>query len=947
MGVRFQVLGHVEVRVDGAWVDLGHARQRSVLAVLAVEANQVVATDQVVDRVWGERPPRRARQLVSNYLSHLRRLLAAGGITDEVVVQRRGGGYVLLVDPECVDVHRFRRLVTDARAELDQSRALALLKQACELWRGEALAGLDTPWTTSVRGGLERERFAADTDRLDLALRAGQHAALLPELTERAAAHPLDEHVVAQLMLALHRAGRQADALDHYRRLRTRLADHLGTDPGADLRQLHQRILTADPALTAATVGTDRSRVVPRQLPGTPRAFTGREPELAMLDRAASEDGDPRTDPGATTRTVVISAIGGAGGIGKTWLALTWAHRNLHRFPDGQLFVDLQGFSPAGRPIDPADALRGFLTALGVGPGALPADLAAKAALYRSLVTDKRMLVVLDNAAAMDQVVPLLPGGASCTVLVTSRTKLASLIDRHGAHHVPLDVLTPAEARALLAARLGDQRVDADRAVTEELIRLCGCYPLALSITARHAATRPRIPLTEIAAELRDQGMDMLDNDDDPTASLPMVLSWSLRGLTDHQRMVFALLAITPGPDVELPAAAALTGLTEAQTRKALLALENHSLLDRRPDNRYAMHDLVRAHAATTHLPEPVRQVALERVVDFYLHTARAADHLLYPQRPSAVQPVPPTAGVRPRPLPDRPAALAWMDAHHPHLLAAQRTAAADHRHEAVWHLAWALSTFHMWRGHRHDDLTVWQAAVNAAEHLPDLTSRIHARWRLGHAHAELGRHEQAITYLHDALTLAEHHEDRIEQARIHHALAWTREQQGNHLEALTHARRALVLYRELDQPVWEADALNTVGWLAAHLGEHDTARDHCQAALVLHRRNQDADGEANTLDSLGYIDQHTGRHRQAIDHYQQAVTLYHTVGNTPKAAETLNKLGHSHAALGQRQQAQAAWQQALTLYRRLGRDTDAQRVQQQLADLTHEPPTARPPDGR
>ncbi|MEU5696716.1 BTAD domain-containing putative transcriptional regulator [Actinosynnema sp. NPDC020468] len=924
MTVELRVLGEVELLVDGSRVDLGHARQRCVLGVLLAEANQVVATDRVVDRVWGADPPRRARQLVSNYLSVLRHLLAAGGVADEVVVERRGGGYVLLVDPDRVDLHRFRRLVALARADADPASALESFDRAAGLWRGEALAGLDTPWIGVVRQGLERERFAADTDRIELALRAGRHAVLLPELTARAAAHPLDEHVAAQLVLALYRAGRQADALEQYRRLRVRLTEELGADPGPDLRRLHERILAADPALAA---GPDPAPVAPRQLPAAPALFTGRVAELAELDRAVA---DPEVG------TVVITAIGGAGGIGKTWLALTWAHRNLHRFPDGQLFVDLHGFSPDGRPTEPSDAVRGFLTALGVDPGALPADVDALAACYRGLVAGRRMLVVLDNAATAEQVVPLLPGSASCTVLVTGRTRPASLIDRHGARHLPLDLLTTGEARALLAARLGDRRVAARHRVTDELIELCGRHPLALAIIARHAATRPSIPLAEFAAELRRFGLEALDHDTDPTASLPAVLSWSLRALTDEQRTVFALLGTAPGPDVDLPAAVSLTGLPETLARRALRVLEDHSLLDRHPGGRYSMHDLVRAYAAGfahDHLPEPARRAASQRVVDFYRHTAHAAEHLLYPLR----QPIrldPPATGVHPEPLPDHPAALAWLDAHHPHLLAAQRVAATEARHEAVWHLAWTLNTFHLRRGHRHDELAVWHAGAAAAEHLPDPTTLIHALRRLGHAHAELDRHEEALVHLGRALAVAEEHHDPTQQARTHHAFAWAWEQRGDTRQALLHARRALVLIRGLDQPVWEADALNTVGWHEAHQGEYDSARTHCRAALALHRRHEDTDGVADVLDSLGFIDHRTGRHREAVEHYREALALYRDVGNTAEAVDTLDYLGHPLAALGRHGQARAVWREALDLYLRLGRDADAERVRRQLSDL-------------
>jgi tetratricopeptide (TPR) repeat protein len=684
-------------------------------------------------------------------------------------------------------------------------------------------------------------------------------------------------------------------------------------------------------------------QVLPRQLPATPRGFAGRSAELAALDRvlitAVPDDRDEGTPaPGCggsqTGAAVMISTIGGAGGIGKTTLALTWAHRHLDLFPDGQLFVDLHGFSPAGEPVAPADALRGFLGALGVDLNGLPPDLEALSALYRGLVTERRMLVVLDNAASSEQVVPLLPGSPSCTVLVTSRITLAAVIDRYGARHLPLDVLTRGEARDLLVRRLGDQRVAVEPEVTDELAELCGRHPLALTITARHAGTRPRVPLAEFAAELRESGLEMLD-DDDPAAGLPAVLSWSLHQLGEQQRTVFALLGIAPGPDTDLPAAAALTNLSQAQTRKALRTLEEHSLIDRLPHGRYSMHDLVRAYAATTagDLPDSVRRTALERVVDHYRHGAHTAARVLDPYRPPLGLD-PPAPGTHPHPLPDHPAAMAWLDTHHPHLLAAQHTAASAHRHHAVWHLAWTLTTFHWWRGHRHDDLTVWQLATAAAGQLPDPATRTLALRFLGLAQAALGQRDQAIEHLDRALFLAEHHEDTIEQSMTHQSLARVWRKWRDNEQALKHARQALALFRALNQPVWEAAALTTVGRLTAHLDDHDTARAHCQAALILNRHHHYADGEAFDLDSLGFIAHRTGHHHEAIRYYQQALTLHRTLGNTTEVAENLDDLAQPHLALGQHAQAHAAWHEALLLYRQSGRSTDAERVQRQLDDI-------------
>ncbi|WP_228122201.1 AfsR/SARP family transcriptional regulator [Saccharothrix syringae] len=905
------------VTVDGAVIDVGPARQRCVLAALAVDAGRVVSVDRLIGRVWAQDAPPHARATLMSYLSRLR------GVLGDAVVVRRTGGYALQVDRSVVDLHRFHDLCARARAA-DDRQAVALWRQALGLWRGEALTGVDGEWAAGERDRLDQERWEAECDLADALLRLGHGEDLVADLTARAGRRPLDERVAGQYVLALHRAGRTADALAHYRRVRQRLVEELGAEPGAALRELHRRVLDADPALGASAA----TAVVPRQLPAPPGPFTGRVAELARLDEAR------------TAGTVLISAIGGAGGIGKTWLALAWAHRHADEFPDGQLFVDLRGFSPDGRPVPPEAALSGFLTALGTAPDRVPAALEDRSALFRSLVADRRVLVVLDNAATADQVVPLLPGNPACAALVTGRTRLASLIDRHGARHLNLDVLSPDEARALLAARLGDRRVAAEPDAADELIALCGRYPLALSITARQAHTRPAVPLAELAAELRDLGLEALDHD----TGLPAVLSWSLRDLTGEQRTAFALLGIAPGPDIGLPAATALTGRSPTWTRAVLRVLEDVSLVERRPGNRYAMHDLVRAYAATLAPPEPQRRAALERVVDFYLHTALAADRLLDPHA-SPIRPDPPAPGVHPHPLPDQAAALAWLDAEHAHLLAAQHTAAAGHRHRVVWQLARALIDFHQRTGRFHDELVVWRAALDAAEHLPDPATRIRAHRNLGSAHARLGRHEEATTHLHRSLDLAERHHATTDQAATHYDLALAWGARGDDRRALDHARRAVELYRQVDRPVWEAVALNATGWYAARLGDHDTAREHCRAALALNREHHHPDGEADTLDSLGWIDHRTGRHREAVGHYHRALDLYRTLGNTYMAANTLDGLGHPHLALGEHDLAREAWREALALYREQGRDDDAERVRRQLDDLDRRPATD--PGGR
>lgn len=668
------------------------------------------------------------------------------------------------------------------------------------------------------------------------------------------------------------------------------------------------------------------ARPIPRQLPPPPHGFVGRAGPLTELDRRLPTSL-------SDVSTVVISAMGGTGGIGKTWLALTWAHRNLDRFPDGQLAVNLRGFSP-GEPRHAVDVLADFLAALGVDRDRQPPDLDARVALYRTHTTGKRMLILLDNAATPDQVVPLLPGGGTCTVLITSRHRLHGLIARHSAHPVPVDVLTDAEAHTLLTIALGgDTPTAGEEQTVTELIGLCGGLPLALGLIAAHIRTHPGL-LDDLAAELRDLRLDALDSDD-PHASLPAVLSWSLRHLTDTQCTVFGLLGIAPGPDTTLPAVIALTALSSARAHKVLAALEEASLLERRPGGRYAMHDLVRDYAAVTarDLPDDVREAALVQVMDFHLHTAHTAHRLLSPHSP-LLHPDPPVRGIQPLVLPDAAVAMAWLEVEHATLLDTQRTAVALSRHSVVWHLAWALDTFHLRRGHRRDALAVWQAALEAAAHLPDPATRSRAHRNLGSSCSRLGLHEESAGHLDQALALAVDHHDAAEQAHTHQQLALLWERRGNEDRALEHTRHALELYRTLDQPVREAETLNMVGWYAACLGDFDTAADRCFAALALQRHHHDLDGEANTLDSLGFIAHSTGQHRQAIDHYDQALTLFRTLGAAYEVADALDGVGHPHAALGQHEQARAVWREALDLYREQGRDHEAELVEQQLRNL-------------
>ncbi|GAA4021773.1 hypothetical protein GCM10022247_52480 [Allokutzneria multivorans] len=898
-----RLLGEVAADGNGRPVDLGPAKQRLVLAALAADAGRVVPADRLAVRVWGEDVPRRARATLHSYISRLRQALDG---VDDVLIERRPSGYALISDS--VDLQRFRALRAEAASQGDDVRAERLLTEALQLWRGEALTGVEGEWAEDERARLERERLTARRDLVDVRLRLGQGEQLVVELAALATEHPLDEHVADQYMRALHQAGRTADALEHYRVVRQRLVEELGADPGTALQELHRRLLAADPDLAA----TSAARVVPRQLPAAPAPFVGRDDELDRLGHKER-----------------ISVIAGAGGIGKTWLALHWAHRHAAHFPDGQLFVDLRGFSPDNAPMEPAVAVRGFLGALGVDPSQIPADPHACSALFRSLIAERRMVVVLDNAVDTAHVSPLLPGSELCKVVVTSRNRLTGLVTGHGAHHVPLNVLSDVEAHGLVRDRLGAARTSAEHGAVDRLVALCGGFPLALTIVAAHAQTRPQLPLSALADELHDLGLSALE-DEDSTASLPSVLSWSYHALTPEEANAFGLLGAAPGPDISVHAAASLLGLPVKATRTLLRGLEQASLISQDARGRFGMHDLVRRYAAEIggELPED----ALRRLVDFHLHTAYACDRVLLPFRPP-VELDPPAPGTHVQPPVERAAALLWFTAEHECVLALQQATAERGWHLSTWRIAWTLNTFVQVSLLHRDWLTVWEAASEAAEHLDDPMTRVLALQYLGLAHASLGRTGEGIGHLQQALSLAAEHDD-AQQGHIHRALSRACEQQGDDVVAMEHARQALHFYRALGDPVWKAIGLNCYGWDLAKFGRLDEARQHCREALELFRQWVPSPEQANTLDSLGFIELGAGNHEESIAYYRQSLALYRELGNRLGIADPLEGLGKAYAASGRPDRAREAWQEAVELFTQFGREQDARRMREHIEVL-------------
>jgi tetratricopeptide (TPR) repeat protein len=557
--------------------------------------------------------------------------------------------------------------------------------------------------------------------------------------------------------------------------------------------------------------------VVPRQLPVAARHFAGRAGALTALAGLAAEAGG--TD--GASRAMVIAVIEGTAGIGKTALAVHFAHQAAGDFPDGQLYVNLRGFDPAGPPMTPGEAIRIFLDALGVPAAQLPASLDAQTGLYRSLLAGRRMLVLLDNARGVGQVRPLLPASPGCLVLVTSRSQLTGLAAAEGARPMALDLLTGGEAHELLAARLGDERLAAEPAAVQELIGLCARLPLALAIAAARAASQPALPLAALAAKLRDAGgrLDALDVGD-TAASVRAVFSWSYQQLDAAAARMFQLLGLHPGPGIGVPAAASLAALPPRQARAVLAGLTRAHLLAEPAPGRFAFHDLLRAYAterARADEGEAERHAAVHRMLDHYLHTACPAALLIHPTSRTITLP-PPQPGVEPQRLGDIGQAQAWFEAERQVLMAAATQALEEGLYTHAWQIAWALGRFLDLLGHWDDWVAAEQIALTATQRLGDRAAHAFAHWQFGYAHTRLGHHEDAHAHLERALSIYTELGDGAGAAEAHISLGVMLEEQGRDADALGHTRQALELFTAADDRAGQALALNR-DRLARHQG--------------------------------------------------------------------------------------------------------------------------------
>lgn len=771
-GLWLSVLGPLEAWRDGAPLSLGPPARRAVLGVLLLEPDVLVRRDTVIDMLWGEAPPRTAVGLVQAHVSRLRSVLEPGkrGAGDDGMIKAVSSAYKLSVSDQELDLLVFRDLAARAaaaRASGDDVTACELYEQAIALGRGEPLGDVDVLSDHPSVALLRQQLTSVLLRYAEVACALGQYRRLLPRLQALAVAEPLNEPAHAWLMIALAGSGQQAAAIHVYEALRWRLDRELGLYPGEELAEAHLRVLRQDiHAGSARRVHPHRTaqaslHVVPRQLPAASPHFTGRAGELHALS-GLLEPEPGQTGPGqpelGQARGVVIAALTGMAGIGKTALAVYWAHQVADRFPDGQLFVNLRGFGPSGAAVPPCEALSSLLSALGVPDALIPADMAARAALFRSRLAGRRILMVLDNAQDAEQVRSLLPGAPGCLALITSRNRLTGLAAADGARLISLDVLADWEAHDLLVRKVGATRAGPELTAVRELVALCARLPLALSDVAARAASRPRLPLSRLATEMRDEPgrLDALETGE-PATSVRMVFSWSRARLSQLAGRMFSLLGIHPGPDITVAAAASLSGLPLSQVHVALAELCDQHLITEYVPGRYMCHALLRTYAAEAanargSVTDP--RAAIHRVLDHYLHTASQASAALYPQSVQLTRSRP-MPGVRPEEIGCPAQAARWFENERHVLLAAVDHAASEDYAPHAWELPHAVGPFFQGEEYWRKLTAAQQCALATADELGDLAGQVLAHYHLGVLTFRLGDGDGACQHLGEAIELA------------------------------------------------------------------------------------------------------------------------------------------------------------------------------------------------
>ncbi|MEV5346475.1 AfsR/SARP family transcriptional regulator [Streptomyces achromogenes] len=943
--LRFGVLGPVRAWRGEKALGTGSPQQRALLAALLLREGRTATAAELIDALWGSEPPPQALAAVRTYASRLRKILDPG-----VLVSESGGYAVRGLGEGTLDASVAQDLAAEAekaRGAGDLGTARKLLRQALALWDGEPLAGVPGPYAETQRARLEEWRLQLLECRLDMDLEQGGHAEAVSELTALTAAHPLRERLRELLMLALYRSGRQAEALAVYADTRRLLAEELGVDPCPGLSDLQQRILQADPALaepSAPVTEQAAAPVRPAQLPATVPDFTGRASFVADLSAVLSSASE------AEGRVMAVSALAGIGGVGKTTLAVHVAHRARSAFPDGQLYVDLQGAGP--RPAEPETVLGSFLRALGTADSAIPDSLEERSALYRSVLDGRRVLVLLDNAKDAAQVRPLLPGTEGCAALVTSRVRM---LDLAGAHLVDLDVMSPDEALCLFTKIVGEERVAAEREAALDVVAACGFLPLAIRIAASRLAARRTWTVSVLAAKLADERrrLDELQAGD---LAVKATFELGYGQLEPAQARAFRLLGLADGPDISLAAAAAVLDLPPEDTEELLESLVDTSLLESAAPNRYRFHDLVRLYAracAERDEDRPSeREAAMSRLLDFYLATAarvyaierpgdRTVDHLQVTEQSGQV-------------FSDDGKALDWLHAEAACILACvQQSLAQGNLRRGVDLLLAAKDLAESGASSLHYE-TATRAARDTADALGDALAAGRARVTLTQVLIKSGEFDEAAVQAQEAIALGKAANDPWTSANAPNELGIIAICRNDHAAGEAHLLRAISAFREDDNRPGEASALCNLSRVLVSMDRVSAGIELVQQGIAIYDELGLSVRLANARYALGIALGHTGRSVEALEQLTEALRIFvenrqrlwegtthfriaqvhlsaqkaaqaalHAeqalstgcIGGDWMRANVLTLLGKSLDALGQVDRARACWREALSIH--------------------------------
>jgi DNA-binding SARP family transcriptional activator/Tfp pilus assembly protein PilF len=900
-GLTYRLFGPVEAVRDGRPVPIPGAKQRTLLAALLVRANRVVSAERLIAWLWAHDPPADARNALQNHVKRLRRVLVGeggrGSVPDPITTHP--DGYLMALPEQALDLSRFTGLVRRAETAAAAGRprdAVALYDEALAQWRGEPLGDISS---VSLRGeyagAFTERRLAAVEARIELELRLGRHVEVLAELAGLTAAQPLRERFWEQRLLALYRSGRQAEALAAYQSAAAVLAEELGIDPGTALRELHQAILTDAPAVRAPrAVPAARSAAGgPRQLPPAVSRFTGRGAELEALDELLASG----LDAAASRSTCALVVIDGPAGVGKTALGVHWSQRLRARYPDGQIYLNLRGYGPT-EPVAASAALDAVLRALGLPAEQVPATDEERTAALRSATTDRRFLFLLDNACDVRQIRPLLPG-PGCLTVVTSRSQLRGLSVRDGAHRLAVRPIGADEGMALLSAVAGREASGFAEQDVRRLVGRCAGLPLAILIVAERLA-RDRRGLEDVLRDLddADSRLDLLSSADDELSDMRAVLSWSSRTLDPEAARALRLIGAQPGPDITLPAAAALLGLPPERVAPILDRLVSVHLLEARPPDRYQLHDLLRAYAAELSAQHPEDAQDVRRLLDWYLAAAAKASRAIHPRASSRKILIPAGAASLPR-FADANAALDWFDSVRLPLDASIDAAIRLGLVRHAWTLAWTMWDYFEHRGRFDDYVATYLKGLDAARRAESRLGERHMHSGLAKAYGRLRKPDAAMWHASAALEIARESGGPRSEAAALAGLADVHALLGEEGKSLRARELALETYTRLGDVGGQFAMLNNLaaGLILRRQTDEALAYLHRSRALI----EQTGQGRdlGIVLRNLGVAHAGAGRHETALEHYRQSLDLDRDRGLLRRQARTLCLMAESFEALG------------------------------------------------